>query len=331
MSNCLDDDEDDDEEQRLKRVGKWLDSSASGDWIMIVDNFDAVDPYLAKYLPVQRGAILYTTRDRRLVGNRAYVPPGTGVGIYAMSDKEALEMFAKILAIDPPAAPIAEPAVPTCDGHALELLNRLEKLPLAIEQAAAYIQQTGDEIPMYLKMFDECELNQQGLLNEALPAVNEDSKRHDSRAVMTTWKLTISKLQEKNPESVQLLQVMSFLNPDDIPKDLLNGIPFLKNANEVAFSKAFAPLLCFSLIYQLESSNFRLHRLVGLCIRRQMDSENIQRRNELLETVFRLLNDSVPEDMAGNHFQCLHIAVHAATALGNKTNVSHPGAAGLAL
>jgi hypothetical protein len=33
----------DNEEAQLKGVKRWLDSSASGDWIMIVDNFDHID------------------------------------------------------------------------------------------------------------------------------------------------------------------------------------------------------------------------------------------------------------------------------------------------
>lgn len=47
-------------QRRLKGVKKWLDSPASGDWIMVIDNFDAVDLYLS----VERGAILYTTRNQ---------------------------------------------------------------------------------------------------------------------------------------------------------------------------------------------------------------------------------------------------------------------------
>jgi len=45
-------------------VKKWLESLASGNWIMIIDNFDEVDSYAAEYLPMIRGAILFTTRDK---------------------------------------------------------------------------------------------------------------------------------------------------------------------------------------------------------------------------------------------------------------------------
>jgi len=76
---------------------------------------------------------------------------------------------------------------------------------------------------------------------------------------------------------------MSFLSPDDISKALLKDVLFLKNRGEVIFQKAGIPLLNYSLIDRLESSNYRLHRLVGLCVRKQIDSQHPQRRNELLE------------------------------------------------
>ena len=304
----------DDSDKRLKGVKNWLDSSASGKWIMIVDNLNEIDSHLGKYLPVIRGAILYTTRDGRLGGNLTYVAPGACVNINAMSDAEGIEMFSKLLDIEGYPSPFHM-------GDTLELLRNLEMLPLAIAQAAAYIRETRVKISTYVKMFKECERNQHELLDRPLPSSNQDSKRHGPRAVMATWTLTIGKLREKSPDSVQLLEFMSFLSPDGIPEALLRGIPLLKNESDVRFNEAFAPLLNFSLIYRLESSNYRLHRLVGLCIRRWMDSEELpRRRDELLEALFGLLIDSFPKDKLGNHAQCQHLAAHAATALRHSSH-----------
>lgn len=221
-------------------------------------------------------------------------------------------------------------------GGCLRASPSLEKLPLAIEQAAAYIRETGIEITSYLKMFNECERNQQELLEEALPSANQDRKRSDSRAVMTTWNVTIDKIQEKNPRSVQLLESMNFLNPDGIPKSLMRRVPFLVNETEVQFNKAFAPLLTFSLIYKLESSNFRtsyfrLHRLVGLWMRKRIDSEDQQRRMALLEMLFAILKDGFPKDMRGNHIECLQLAAHATAALGHTINGYHYRQTGIQL
>jgi len=304
------------DDKALQCVKTWLDRSASGNWIMIIDNFDEVASYPTKYLPVKRGTILYTTRDGSLLGN--LVPPNAGVEIPAMSNAEALVTFSKLLAVDEDAAPVHS-------DNVLELLGELEYLPLAIAQAAAFIRQTREEIPAYLKMFRACERNQQELLSKALPSAIGDYKGPGSRAVMTTWKLTIGKIQEKSPASVQLLEVMCFLSPDDIQKALLRGVPYFKNGSDVQFAEAFAPLLNFSLIYKLHTSGYRLHRLVALCVRTEMDSDGLHRRSELLETLFALLSDSFPEDMSGNLIQCSHLAAHAAVALGHNVNGYHPG------
>jgi len=171
-------------------------------------------------------------------------------------------------------------------------------------------------------MFKDCESNQHELLDDPLLSTNEDYYGPESRAVTTTWKITFRKIRETSPDSVRLLEFMSLLSPDDIPK-ALSDVPFLKYGGDVRFNQAFAPLLHFALIYRLSPSNFRLHRLVGLCIRRNMDSEGPQRRDELLEIMFPLLYDGIPEEIFGNFMQCLQLATHAATALGHSRESGH--------
>ncbi|KAI5841718.1 hypothetical protein BZA05DRAFT_344772 [Tricharina praecox] len=300
--------------QGLGEVKKWLDSPASGNWIMIIDNFDDIDSYPEKYLPIQRGAILYGTRDGAIVLNRAYVPPDAGVDINAMTEAEGVEMFSKLLSIDE--AP---------SHHIFELLSHLEKLPLAIEQAAAFIRVTRVGVLAYMEMFKECERNQRELLEEQLPSTNLD-RRPESRAVMTTWRLTFSKIQDTSPDSVKLLEYMSFLSSDDISEELLRGLPFLSNQSDVRFKKAFGPLISFALIYKLESPSFRLHRLVGLYIRTKMDSDDPHRRNHLLKIISEMLSNNFPHDMFGNYARCLYLFPHAAAVVSHDGNatISNP-------
>jgi hypothetical protein len=87
-----------------------------------------------------------------------------------MSDQEAFETFSRLLG--------------AADRKTLKLLlDRFERLPLAIAQAAAYIRETGISLGKYLELFQECERNQWELLNQALPnAVESESP---TRAVMT--------------------------------------------------------------------------------------------------------------------------------------------------
>jgi hypothetical protein len=178
--------DDDDNDIQLRRVKLWLESSASGNWIMVIDNLDDLDSLIImRYIPVRRGTILFTTRDARIIGHPRYLPSRAGVEIGEMSDQEAFEKFSQLLGA-------------AADRKTTKLLfDRFEKLPLAIAQAAAYIRETGISLGKYLELFQECGRNQRELLNQALPNIIE-SESATPRAVMTTWKSPLIKFNEKS-------------------------------------------------------------------------------------------------------------------------------------
>jgi hypothetical protein len=126
------DDDDNDPSTRLRRVKLWLESLASGNWIMVIDNLDDLDSLIImRYIPVRRGTILFTTRDARIIGHPRYLPSRVGVEIGELSDQEAFETFSQLLGA-------------AADRKTSKLLfDHSEKLPLAIAQAAAYIREIG--------------------------------------------------------------------------------------------------------------------------------------------------------------------------------------------
>jgi len=67
-----------------------------------------------------------------------------------------------------------------------------------------------------LELFED-EMNQE-LLSEPIESETPetpDTDRTPSRAVMTTWETTLQQIQRISP-SIRLLQLMSFLDPDEI-------------------------------------------------------------------------------------------------------------------
>jgi len=152
---------DDDNDTRLQRVKLWLESSASGNWVMVIDNLDDLDmTIIMRCIPVRRGTILFTTRDARIIGHPRYLPSQAGVEIGEMSDQEAFETFSRLLGVAEAAA----------DRETSKLLlNHFEGLPLAIAQAAAFIRETRMSLGKYLELFQDCEQNQRELLGRALP------------------------------------------------------------------------------------------------------------------------------------------------------------------
>jgi tetratricopeptide (TPR) repeat protein len=298
--------DDDDNNTRLQRVKLWLESLASGNWIMVIDNLDDLDLMIMRYIPSRRGAILFTTRDARIIGHPGYLSSHSGVGIGEMSDQEAFDTFSRHLGAGGAAV-----------DHNISklLLHRFENLPLAIAQAAAYIRETGTSLGEYLELYRECEQNQQDLLSVALPNAIE-SESPTTRAVMMTWKITMDKIQRENPPSFKLLQLMSFLDPAKIPEDLIKSASFLYNKSTVHFAKALASLLSYALLSRLESSNYRLHRLVGFCVREQIDLEGpVSEGEELLKSAVGLVHDSFPTTPMDDYSKCTQYLPHAMATL----------------
>jgi hypothetical protein len=133
----------------LRLVRDWLRDEANGQWVMILDNFDDAETFypsrkrqrdedeadaevqtpLATYLPQSRnGAILVTSRSKdvavRLAGGYNRINE-----VLAMDEDEGLQLLRNKL------------RDPSSKESAVELLQALDSIPLAISQAAAYISQ----------------------------------------------------------------------------------------------------------------------------------------------------------------------------------------------
>jgi NB-ARC domain len=164
----------------LDPVLRWLGEKQNGPWLMILDNADDaavfVDrpgtksgnanstnssrPLISFIPPVPHGMVLVTSRDRtvaeNLVGDFS-----TPVEVNAFDHLESLEVVrTKVL-------------VNAAEEHeALELVEALDRMPLAITQAGAYIRQKAPRmtIQKYLSMFRKNNANQGTLLNSGAHA-----------------------------------------------------------------------------------------------------------------------------------------------------------------
>ena len=98
------------------------------------------------------------------------------------------------------------------EAAAAALAAELGRLPLALEQAAGYIAETGGlTLAGYLALF---RTRGRELLGRGRPADRDDT-------VSTTWSLSLDRLTQASPSAVDLLTVAAFLAADDIPVPLL--------------------------------------------------------------------------------------------------------------
>ena len=94
---------------------------------------------------------------------------------------------------------------------ALELAGELGGLPLALEQAAAYMQATGTPLAGYLPLF---QARQADLLARG-EAIGHPAD------VAATLGLGLSRLAGEAPAAVGLVRLLAFLAPEPVPLALL--------------------------------------------------------------------------------------------------------------
>lgn len=247
-------------EQRyiIEAVKSWLEKTP--DWLLILDNADDLE-VLHDFLPtIAGGRILLTTRVR------AYGGLAKGIELRKLPTDKAVSFLLRrsgTLADNADPAAIA-PAELTA---AQEIERELDGLPLALDQAAAYIEETSCGLQGYLRLYRKER-------KELLKARGGKSQDHPD-SVATTWKLAFEKIEKANPAAADLLRLCAFLAPDDIPELLitegeveLTG-PLKKLARSpLKLNAAIAELQKYSLISRDPTAQtLSLHRLVQIVIR----------------------------------------------------------------
>ena len=164
------------------------------DWLVVFDNAQKPGD-LAGMLPGGRGHVLITSR------NRAWSGVATQVDLGEFSRAEAVKFLCKRTGADEPKA-------------AVELADELGDLPLALAQAAAYIDTQSMTIGGYLELYRD------PVLARRLRDVGLDSTEYPA-SVARTWLLSFTRLSAEHPAAVELLRLCAFLDPDDIDLNLL--------------------------------------------------------------------------------------------------------------
>ncbi|KAL8340937.1 hypothetical protein RB601_006849 [Gaeumannomyces tritici] len=199
----------------LSLVKDWLASEEAGRWLMVVDNADDAQMFFREsgggvgmYIPVcPNGSVLITTRNKEagsmLLGGKR------SIEVEAMEAQNSLELLK--LKLD-------DGSLDPADLSTLSF--RLDGLPLALVQAAAYMNAQTSSVRQYIAMLDESDDSLVDLLSKEFEAIDRESET--PRAVMETWILTFRQIQKQNPFASKLLSLMSFFDRQAIPRQLLS-------------------------------------------------------------------------------------------------------------
>ena len=180
-----------------------------------------------------------------------------------------------------------------------ELAETLHYLPLALEQAAAFIVERQGEVSLadYLELF---RTHSARLLSDEAPAKTGDYEQ----VVATTWNISIKSIAEESPAAVQLLQLFAFYAPERIPYDLIaRNADFLPDQlrealTDLIMAHSVAPMLAkYSMIEPLPGREYSVHRLVQLVVRDQLSLDD---RAMWITAALRILDREYP-DQAQEH------------------------------
>jgi tetratricopeptide (TPR) repeat protein len=98
-----------------------------------------------------------------------------------------------------------------------EVARELEDVPLALVQAAAFLNQSDMAVPEYLRMTRE-----RGSLD--FPIGLESAGDYPASS-LTSWSILINQLRKDNPRAVQLLTLCTVFAPGRIPLGLVRAVP----------------------------------------------------------------------------------------------------------
>jgi tetratricopeptide (TPR) repeat protein len=253
-----------------KLVQQYLSQESAGQWLMIVDNADDIHIWLKlidnsaqptallDYLPrSSKGSVVFTTRNRKAAVKMAQ---NNVIEVFEMGEDVATQLLKKSM---------VRPEIQNNHSAASALLNQLTCLPLAIVQAAAYMNENDLSIPDYLSLLKDTEENVTELLSEDF----EDDRRYRElkNPVATTWLISFEQIRYRDPLAAVYLSFMSCLDPKSIPQTLL---PPEQSKKKIV--DAIGTLTAYSFITKRQiDQSFDLHRLVHLATRNWLRSEDL--------------------------------------------------------
>lgn len=238
------------QERQVEAVLRWLHEHPR--WLLALDN---VEP-----------TVLEALRD--------WLPPGLPGHVVATS---RTSMWPARLALGPLAHKVATRFLLDRTGQrdasaAGEVAERLGCLPLALEQAAAYVEASGRDLAGYAQL----------LRTRLIELMAEGRPDEYPQPLAGTWQISLERLGAVTPPAVALLRLCAFFAPDDIPITLLRaGATALPSplreavADDIDLDRTMAVLRRYSLA-ERQHDGLRVHRLVQAVVRESMLADDRQ-------------------------------------------------------
>jgi tetratricopeptide (TPR) repeat protein len=246
-------------EETVKRVKYWL--AGNQNCLLIFDNADDTETIskIDSYLPPNfKGKVLITTR---LAETRYYAK----IKIEKFLLTDGVDFLLKRAKLTP------DLPVPPDRSLAEQLVKELDGLPLALDQAGAYIAEIPSTLAEYLQLYRDYKKD---LLDE------ESKFTNDHATTFVTFQIAFKRLETLNLAAAEVIKIAAFLASDDIPEKIFKDAgkqlsARLEEADKpIKWNKIIAEARLYSLItHDPGKKSFSIHRLVQTVIRESLTTE----------------------------------------------------------
>lgn len=261
-------------------VQHWL--SKHQNWLLVLDDVENLQEILPQFIPSRyQGSVLITTRADNVE------PLAKTHKLLLMSEQDGILFLLRRTNCIHRAAEL-EKASSEQQNEAKVIWQLLNGLPLALDQAGAFIVETKCSFSDYLKAYDEQRA-------ELLQLRGKRVTGHEA-SVVTTFSLAFQRIKTLSPVAADILRVCSFLHNEAIPEELFEiGAQYLGpylTTNKVNWNLALGVLLDYSLVQRnTDTKNLTLHRLVQTVL---IDNLSEKERREWTERVIAAVTAAFP-------------------------------------
>ena len=243
-------------------------------WLLVFDNVEHPKDII-EYLPQEHtGSIIITTRNPNLreIANTVKIP--------TWSIEESVSFLQSRTGKNDKI-------------NAKKIAKALGGLPLALAQAAAYIDSKQKTFSEYLELFSN---QRQALWGKEVSPLDYE------KTVSTTWELAIARVKNEAQAGAKILNLCVYLAPDNIPRSFIGAIANHLEETEfdlkdvISIDHGIGTLNRYSLINSSEDT-LSLHRLVQLVAR---DNLPISDQKKCCKAAINLIEHKFPKNALRN-------------------------------
>jgi tetratricopeptide (TPR) repeat protein len=288
----------------VQAVKTWLQTHRS--WLLILDNADEL-ALLADFLPPALGGHLLLTTRAAATGRLAH-----RLEIETLLPEHATLFLLRRAALLAPDATLNQASQEERE-LAVRISQELGRLPLALDQAGAYLEETGMALAEYWRIYQQ---HRAELLRERRGLVADHPE-----PVATTWSLSFQRVEEKNPAAAELLRLCAFLSPDAIPEEILTAgalslgpVLALVAADAFQLNQAIEALRSYSLMRRdPKGKTLSIHRLVQAVFQDTLEDAD---RKRWTERAVLAVNATFPDVEQAVWSQCERLLPQALATVG---------------